>query len=104
MAANKQTLQTTSQFLKSVSVLSPLTDQQRSTLASAMEETAFEDGEYVVSMGEPADALFLLKSGEVAVHKANDDGDLMRMEPGGRGSSELPLPLPPTTLTLTLPP
>ena len=57
MAANKQTLQTTSQFLKSVSVLSPLTDQQRSTLASAMEETAFEDGEYVVSMGEPADAL-----------------------------------------------
>ena len=55
-------------------------------------------------MGEPADALFLLKSGEVAVHKANDDGDLMRMEPGGRGSSELPLPLPPTTLTLTLPP
>ena len=29
MAANKQTLQTTSQFLKSVSVLSPLTDQQR---------------------------------------------------------------------------
>ena len=47
-----------------------------------MEEIAFEDGEYVVSMGEPADALFLLKTGEVAVHKANDDGDLMRMKAG----------------------
>ena len=47
-----------------------------------MEEIVFEDGEYVVSMGEPADALFLLKSGEVAVHKANDDGDLMRMKAG----------------------
>ena len=82
MAANKQTLQTTSQFLKSVSVLSPLTDQQRSTLASAMEEIVFEDGEYVVQMGEPADALYLLKSGEVAVHKANEAGDLMRMKAG----------------------
>ena len=63
-------------------MLSPLTDQQRSTLASAMEEIVFEDGEYVVQMGEPADALYLLKSGEVAVHKANEAGDLMRMKAG----------------------
>ena len=47
-----------------------------------MEEIAFEDGDYVVQMGEPADALYLLKSGEVAVHKANEAGDLMRMKAG----------------------
>lgn len=88
MVANKKTMATTSQFLKSVSILSPLTDEQRDTLSTALTEITYEDGDYVVSMGDPADALFLIKSGEVVVHKkakgdvGGDDKDLMRMKTG----------------------
>jgi len=88
MVANKKTMATTSQFLKSVSILSPLTDEQRETLSTALTETTYEDGDYVVSMGEPADALYLIKSGEVVVHKkakgeeGANDKDLMRMKMG----------------------
>ena len=35
----------------------------------------------MVQMGDPADALYLFKSGEVAVHKANEAGNPMRMNP-----------------------
>jgi len=90
MVANKKTMATTSQFLKSVSILSPLTDEQRETLSTALTETTYEDGDYVVSMGEPADALYLIKSGEVVVHKkakggstgGDDDKELIRMKRG----------------------
>ena len=39
-------------FLKSVPLLSPLTDAQRAMLAENLEEIFFDDGEYVVNMGD----------------------------------------------------
>jgi len=58
--------QTAEGFLKTVPLLAPLTDGQRSTLAHLMEELPFGDGEYVVEKGAAADALFFVKEGELA--------------------------------------
>jgi len=72
-------------FLKAVPILSPLTDDQRQTLAACMEELPFADGEYVVQTGEPADALYFIKAGEVVCH-IEEDGkkkELMRLTEGG---------------------
>ena len=38
---------------------------QRHALADVMDEVRYSDGEYLVTMGEVADALFFIKSGEV---------------------------------------
>jgi len=69
-------------FLKSVPMLSALTDSQRHALADVMEEIYYVDGEYVVTMGDIADALFFIKSGEVACHQGDDKGDILRMKTG----------------------
>jgi len=69
-------------FLKSVPMLSALTDSQRHTLADVMEEIYYTDGEYVVTMGDIADALFFIKAGEVACHQGDDKGDILRMKTG----------------------
>jgi len=70
-------------FLKSVPMLSPLTDSQRSKLSDVMEELFFAENEYVVSMGDIADALYFIKSGEVACHMGDKDkGDILRMKTG----------------------
>jgi CRP-like cAMP-binding protein len=69
-------------FLKSVSILSGLSDHQRGVLADKMEELKFKDAEYLVSMGDIADALYFIKAGEVAVHQGDSKGDLVRMTTG----------------------
>ena len=70
-------------FLKTVEILSPLTDAQRASLAEAMEETKFGDGEYVVSMGDVADAIFFVKSGELVCHTGEKNhADKIRLKTG----------------------
>ena len=69
-------------FLKSVPMLSALTDGQRHSLADVMEEIYYTDQEYVVTMGDIADALFFIKSGEVACHQGDTKGDILRMKTG----------------------
>ena len=88
MAANMHVLDDQASFLKSVSILSPLTDEQRADLAGALIEETFEDGEYIVSAGEAADSLYFIKRGEVVAHKKEDgkggtEKDIMRMRTGG---------------------
>lgn len=74
-------LRTVGGFLKSVSSLSLLTDEQRATMADAMTKEVFEDGAYLVEMGQPADSLFVLQEGEVVCHKG-DQTDLTRLTKG----------------------
>ena len=70
-------------FLKTVEILSPLTDAQRASLAEAMEESKFGDGEYVVSMGDVADAIFFVKSGELVCHTGEKNHtDKIRLKTG----------------------
>ena len=64
--------------MKSVSVLSSLTEGQRETLASALEEAVFEDGEVIALRGEPADALHIVKAGELALHGKHHEAQRLR--------------------------
>jgi len=66
-------------FLKTVEILSPLTDAQRTSLAHAMEELKFSDGEYVVEMGDVADALYFVKSGELVCHTGGSGAEKDKM-------------------------
>jgi len=76
------TMQSAANFLKSVELLSPLSDEQRSQLGNVMEEIRVPDGQYIVKMGEQADSMFFIKSGEVVVHQGDEKGDMMRMNQG----------------------
>jgi len=71
-------------FLKTVEILSPLTDAQRASLATSMEELKFTDGEYVVEMGDVADALYFVKEGELVCHTGGkgEDKDKIRLKQG----------------------
>jgi cGMP-dependent protein kinase len=71
-------------FLKTVEILSPLTDAQRASLANCMEELSFNDGEYVVEMGDVADALYFVKEGELVCHTGGqgEDKDKIRLKQG----------------------
>mmetsp|Transcript_28502 Transcript_28502/g.70872 ORF Transcript_28502/g.70872 Transcript_28502/m.70872 type:complete len:787 (-) Transcript_28502:604-2964(-) len=77
-----ESLVSAANFLKAVPLLSPLSDEQRSALANVMDTLKFKDSEYIVNMGDKADAMFFIKSGEVAVHQGDTKGDLMRMSQG----------------------
>ena len=41
-----------------------------------------EDGEYIVEMGEEAESLFLVLSGEVTCHRDGGDKELIRLKEG----------------------
>ena len=58
-------------FLKSIALLSDLTDSQRAAIASVMEEEKYDDGAYIVAKGDIADALYFIKSGECVAHSAS---------------------------------
>jgi len=74
MSANASALNTSTQFLKSVSMLSPLTDEQRQAIADILEELTFKSGSVIVKEGEVADSLFFVKEGVAAAFKKSADG------------------------------
>ena len=65
----RELMDKTDNFLKTCSLLSPLTDAQRTKLAALMEEVTLQDGEYVIKMGDEAASLYFVKKGEVVCHK-----------------------------------
>jgi len=79
-AANLQ--ERTDKFLKSISLLSPLSDAQRAALAEKLEVLDYGDQEYVCKKGDIADALFFIKKGELAVHMGDGKDDVARMKAG----------------------
>merc|ERR1719197_827887 len=62
--------------LAKVPVLQALESDQINHLAEAMEQVSFTDGQYIEKMGDIADSLYVLLSGEVACHR--DDGQELR--------------------------
>mgnify|MGYP001179919512 CR=1 FL=1 len=72
MAVHKEELDTNAHFLEAVSLLSPLTDAQRDALGNVLVEMEFGRGETIVREGDLADALYLIKSGEVGAYKDED--------------------------------
>ena len=69
------------QYLSTVPVLAALEPDQRITLANAAEMVDYDDGEYIIQIGERADALYLILSGEVVCHRG-DGSELMRLTTG----------------------
>jgi len=88
MAANKTALDSTASFLKSVSILSPLTDAQRDALGTVLEEIVYKPKQTIVREGDVADSLFLIKSGEVIAYKSTEDGNERGKELGRMKQSE----------------
>lgn len=68
------------EFLKKCSFLDPLTNEQISKLAGALEPCTFEDGEYIVRQGDIADSFFIIEDGSVKCTQIKSTGrevDLM---------------------------
>ncbi len=68
------------EFLKKCSFLDPLSNEQISKLAGALEPCTFEDGEYIVRQGDIADSFFIIEDGNVKCTQIKSTGrevDLM---------------------------
>ena len=61
------------EFLKSVSILSSLTADQLTRLASKVTTLKFSGGEYIVRQGERADAIYAIKEGAVVCKRRGSD-------------------------------
>ena len=61
IGTNQDATKNAKMFLKTISILSDLNDEQLDALANNMEEIQYKDTEYVVAMGDVADALFFIK-------------------------------------------
>jgi cGMP-dependent protein kinase len=68
------------QFLKSVSLLSPLVEYERKKIAEALEECQYSADEVIFEEGQQGDEMFLVQSGEVVITKGGTE--LMRCAHG----------------------
>ncbi|HTH46206.1 MAG TPA: DUF1003 domain-containing protein [Candidatus Limnocylindria bacterium] len=69
-----------SDLLKDVSLFQFLDDQERAELAAQLEVVRFRAGETIFQIGEPGEALYLIRSGEVEVFFKNHTGERIVLE------------------------
>lgn len=62
------------EFLKKCSFLDPLSNEQISKLAGALETVTFEDGDYIVRQGDVADSFFIIEEGSVKCTQIKSTG------------------------------
>lgn len=68
------------EFLKKCTFLDPLTNEQISKLAGALETTQYNDGEYIIRQGDMGDSFFIIEEGSVKCTQVKSSGrevDLM---------------------------
>jgi CRP-like cAMP-binding protein len=53
------------EFLKKCAFLDPLTNEQISKLAGALETVVYEDGDYIIRQGEIGDSFYVIEEGQV---------------------------------------
>ena len=75
-ASGQEALASRTRLLRDCEVFASLRSQQRYALAEAMEELLFFEGEKVARLGQPADALYFIKSGVVSCRKADGSEDV----------------------------
>ena len=88
MAHNREAADSTAQFLRSVPLLSSLTEQQRDAVGSVLIEEKYEEGDVIVKQGDKADSLYVIKQGTCVAHLSSDGGETLgkevaRMNAGG---------------------
>ena len=62
-----------SQFLRSVELLSQLSEAEREALADVLVEVSYKSGDCLWEIGDPADCLILIKHGNVDVREGSND-------------------------------
>ena len=72
------------QFLSSVTLLSSLSQEEKSKIADALVSRALADGEAVVTQGDMGDTFFFVEEGEAVVTQtqSTEDGQLREVEVG----------------------
>jgi len=65
------TLNEYASFLKSVDLLAPLANYERAQIAQLLEVKVFPAGEVIFEQGVPGNAMYIVESGEVVIHKDN---------------------------------
>ncbi|KAB2660824.1 MAG: DUF1003 domain-containing protein [Verrucomicrobia bacterium] len=73
------------EMLKGVPLFEFLDDSERAELAARLEVVRFPAGETVFQIGEPGDALYVVRSGEAEVYFKNDTGERIVLEVAGPG-------------------
>ena len=69
-------------YLRTVPMLAELSDDETAALANVMDTNDVSDGEYICEVGDAADTLFLVLSGEVVCHRDGGDKELLRLHQG----------------------
>lgn len=62
------------EFLKKCAFLDPLSNEQISKLAGALETINYEAGEYIIRQGEVGDSFFIIEDGEVKCTQIKSTG------------------------------
>jgi CRP-like cAMP-binding protein len=62
------------EFLKKCLFLDPLSNEQISKLAGALETYLYEDGEYIIRQGDAGDAFFIIEEGNVKCTQIKSSG------------------------------
>lgn len=73
------------ELLKEVPLFQELDDEERSGLASVLDEVRIPAGQYVFQYGEPGDSLFIIRSGKVDIFVRDNTGNRMVLETAVRG-------------------
>lgn len=73
-------MQADAELLKGVSLFQFLDDRERADLASLLTVVRLEQGQLLFQIGDPGDALFVIRSGEAEVFFKNDTGERLVLE------------------------
>ena len=61
-------------MLKTVPLLSKLSDAERAKLGGAVKEKVFQDGQNIISQGDPGHGFFIIRRGACAVVRTDEEG------------------------------
>jgi diguanylate cyclase (GGDEF)-like protein len=67
------------QFLRSVDIFSPLTDEERNSIAGVLTPHQYESGDALFFQGEPGTEMFILKEGSIAIEMETDTGETLEI-------------------------
>jgi CRP/FNR family cyclic AMP-dependent transcriptional regulator len=76
---------TSADLLAAIPLFGPLDDAERAALARAVEVVRVPAGQAVFDYGDPGDALFVIRSGQVEVFLTDDTGTRIVLETDGPG-------------------
>src|SRR5215510_10277470 len=72
-------------LLKQVPFFQLLDDEERNFLAGELDVVRFKEGDMVFTYGDPGDALYVMRSGEVEVFFKDDTGERIVLETAREG-------------------